>query len=165
MKGKAVLIVVIAVVATAASTFVATRAITGTVQTGRTVSASAETSPGEIQSKGTEIATLVGDIEESSDAEAVTRDDRDPMVSFKSKPKPKPVETSGESVAPSGPTWPAYKVTAVLIGDDDPRAFMKLGGQTLSVKVGDEIRGGRVALIEPDGVTIEGAAGTRKYPF
>jgi hypothetical protein len=163
MKGKAVLIVVIAVVATAASTFVATRAITGTVQGGRTASSAAETNPGEIQSKGVEIATLVGDITESSDAEAVTRDDRDPMVAHRPKPKPKP--PTHTEVTPSGPTWPSYVVTAVLIGDNDPRAFLKLGSESISVKVGDEIKGGRVALIEPDGVTIAGESGTKKYPF
>jgi len=164
MKGKAIWIVVIAVVATAVSTFVATRAITGTVQGGRTVSASAETGPGEIQSKGTEIATLVGDIEESSDAEAVTRDDRDPMVPFKTKPKPKPAGSATDA-APRAPTWPPYTVTAVMVGDDDPRAFLRLGKESISVKVGSEIKGGRVTAIEPDGVTMEGKAGIRKFPF
>jgi len=164
MKGKAILIVIIAVIATAASTFVATRAISGTFQGGRAASASAEAGPGEIQSKGTEIATLMGDIQEYSDEEAVTRDDRDPMVSFKATPKPKPAAAAVRT-APAAPTWPSYKVTAVMIGDDDPRAFLRLGSESISVKVGDEVKGGRVTAIEPDGVTIEGRAGTKKYPF
>ena len=162
MKGKTVLIVVVAVLATAASTFVATRAITGTVTDGRTVSASAETDAGEIQSKGTEVALLVGDIEESSGEEAVTSDDRDPLVTYKAKPKPRPAATATQ---PSAPTWPSYTVTAVLLGDDDPRAFLTLRGESISAKVGDEIAGGCVTVIEPDGVTIEGEAGTKKYPF
>jgi hypothetical protein len=164
MRGKTVLIVVVAVLATASSTFVATRAITGTVTEGRISSASAEAGPGEIQSKGTEVATLVDDIEASSGADAVTRDDRDPMVSYKAKPKPAPAPAA-TSAEPSAPTWPSYRVTAVLIGDDDPRAFLKLGSESISVKVGTEISGGRVTAIEPDGVTIQGKAGTKKFPF
>ncbi len=164
MKRNTVLIVLVAVMATAASTFVATRAITGTVTDGRTVSASAETDAGEIQSKGAEVELLVGDMQESSSEEAVTRDDRDPMVTYKAKPtpKPKPAPTSTQR---SAPRWPSYTVTAVLLGDDDPRAFLTLRGTSISAKVGDEITGGRVTAIEPDGVTIEGEAGTKKYPF
>ena len=166
MKGKTVLIVLVAVLATAASTLVATRAITGSVRDGRIVAASAETDPGEIESKVAEVAILVGDIEESSDKEAVTRDDRDPMVKYKPKPKPKPKPSAESTVTqPSAPTWPSYKVTAVLSGGVDARAFLKLGDGSISVKVGDEIKGGRVISIEPDGVTIEGEAGTKKYPF
>jgi len=162
MKGKTVLIVLVAVLATATSTFVATRAITGTVTDGRTATASAEADAGEIQNKGTEVALLVGDIEESSGEEAVTGDDRDPMVTYKAKPKPKPVATT---TAPAAPRWPSYTVTAVLIGGDDPRAFLRLGGESISVKVGQEVTGGRVTAIEADGVTIEGEAGTKKFPF
>jgi len=160
MKGKTVLIVLVAVLATAGSTFVATRAITGTAGGGR--SASAETDAGEIQSKGTEVALLVEGMEESSGDEAMTRDDRDPMVTYKAKPKPKPAATS---TAPATPRWPSYTVTAVLLGGDDPRAFLRLGGESISAKVGDEIAGGRVTAIESDGVTIEGEAGTKKFPF
>lgn len=162
MKGKTILIVLVAVLATAASTFVATRAITGTIRDGRTT-ASAEASPGEIESRGTEVATLVGDIEESSDAEAVTRADRDPLISFRPKPKP-PAPTPADGGEPTV-SWPSYDVTAVLVGDADPRAFLKLGGTNLTVRVGDEIAGGTVVAIEADGVTIEGKAGRRKYPF
>lgn len=164
MKGKTVLIVLVAVLATAASTFLATRAITGSVTESRTAVASADAGPGEIQSKGTEVAKLVDDIDESSGAEAVTSDDRDPLVTYKAKLAPKPVAVEAVA-APSGPTWPSYKVTAVLIGDDDPRAFLRYGGQSISVKVGTEVKGGRVTAIETDGVTIVGAAGTKKYPF
>ena len=164
MKRKTVLIVLVAVMATAASTFVATRAITGTVSDGRTVCASAETDAGEIQSKGAEVELLVGDMQESSGEEAVTRDDRDPMVTYKAEPKPKP-KPAPTSTQPSAPRWPSYTVTAVLLGDDDPRAFLTLRGTSISAKVGDEITGGRVTAIEPDGVTIEGKAGTKKYPF
>jgi len=166
MKGKTVLIVLVAVLATAASTIVATRAITGSVRDGRVVVASAETDPGEVQNKVEEVAIAVGEIEESSDKEAVTRDDRDPMVKSKPKPKPKPKPSSDEtSTQPSVPSWPAYTVTAVLSGGVDSRAFLKLGETSINVKVGDEIKGGRVIAIEPDGVTIEGEAGTRKFPF
>ena len=164
MKGKTVLIVLIAVLATAASTFVATRAITGTVSAGRTASASADAGPGEIESKGAEVTTLVEDIEQSSDEEAVKRSDRDPMTSYKAPPKPKPAQTT-TTTQPSTPSWPAYTVTAVLVGDDDPRAFMKLGGKSISVRVGDQITGGVVMAIESDGVTIESEAGSKKYPF
>jgi hypothetical protein len=166
MKRKTVLIVLVAVMATAGSTFVATRAITGAVTDGRTVSASAETDAGDIQSKGAEVELLVGDMQESSGEEAVTREDRDPMVTYKPEPtpepKPKPAPTSTQR---SAPRWPSYTVTAVLLGDDDPRAFLTLRGTSISAKVGDEITGGRVTAIEPDGVTIEGKAGTKKYPF
>ena len=166
MKGKTILIVLVAVLATAASTIVATRAITGSVQDGRIVAASAETDPGEIENKVSEVAVLVEDIEASSDKEAVTRDDRDPMVKYKSKPKPvqKP-PSEPTSTQPSVPSWPSYTVTAVLSGGVDTRAFLKLGGESINVKVGDEIKGGRVIAIEPDGVTIEGEAGSRFYPF
>jgi len=162
MKRKTVMIVLVVVLATAASTFVATRAITGTVTDGRTVSTSTETDFGKIQSRGTEVAVLVGDMEKSSGEEALTGDDRDPMVTYKAEPKPKPAPTS---TRPSGPRWPSYTVTAVLIDRDDPRAFLTLRGTSISAKVGDEITGGRVTAIEPDGVTIEGEAGTKKYPF
>ena len=164
MKGKTVLIVLVAVLATAASTFVATRAITGTVADGRTAAASAETGPGEIQSKGTEVADLVGDIEEAASEDAVKRPDRDPLAIFRRRSTPKPAETT-TSTTPSGPSWPSYKVTAVLVGDEDPRAFLKLGTENMTVRVGDEVRGGRVTAIESDGVTIEGEAGSRKFPF
>jgi len=147
MKGKTVLIVFVAVLATAASAFVATRAITGTVADGRTVSA--ETDAGEIQSKGTEVALLVGDLQESSSEEAVTRDDRDPMVTYKAKPKPKP-KPAPTSTQPRTYRWPSYTVTAVLIDGEDPRAFLTLGSESISVKVGDEITGGRVTAIERD---------------
>ena len=162
MRGKTVLIVLVAVAATAASTFVATRAIRGTVTEGRSVSASAEAAPGEIQSRGTELTMLVAEIDGSAEGEAVTRDDRDPMVEYRAKPKPRPAQ---KAAAPAGPSWPGYKVTAVLIGDSDPRAFLKLGGESMSVRVGDEIKGGRVTAIEKDGVTVEGEAGTKKYPY
>lgn len=162
MKRKTVMIVLVAVLATAASAFVATRAITGAVSDGRTVCASAETDAGEIQSKGTEVAMLMGDMEESSGEEAVTRDDRDPMVMYKTTAKPRPASTS---TRPSAPRWPSYTVTAVLLGGDDPRAFLTLRGESISAKVGDEITGGCVTAIEADGVTIEGKAGTKKYPF
>jgi len=162
MKGKTVLIVLVAVLATATSTFVATRAITGTVTDGRTATASAEADAGEIQNKGTEVALLVGDIEGSSGEEAVTSGDRDPMVTYKAKPAPRPAATS---TAPAAPRWPSYTVTAVLIGGDDPRAFLRLGGESISVKVGQEVTGGRVTAIESDGVTIEGEVGTKKFPF
>lgn len=162
MRGKTLLIVLVAAAATAASTFVATRAITGTVTEGRSVSASAEAAPGEIQSKGTELTMLVAEIDESGQAEAVTNEDRDPMVEYRAKPKPRPAE---KVVVPAGPSWPSYKVTAVLLGDSDPRAFLTLGGESMSVKIGDEIKGGRVTAIETDGVTIEGKAGTKKYPY
>ena len=166
MKKKTVLIVLVAVLATAASAFVATRAITGTVTGGRAASVSAETDAGEIQTKGTEVALLVGDMQESSGEEAVTRDDRDPMVTYKAKPKPTPrPKPASTSTRPTAPRWPSYTVTAVLISGDDPRAFLTLGGESFSAKVGDEITGGRVTAIEPDGVTIEGEAGTKKYPF
>jgi hypothetical protein len=164
VKGKTLLIVLVAVLATAGSAFVATRAITGAAGGGRTVSASAETDAGEIQSKGTEVALLVEGMEESSGDEAVTRDDRDPMVTYKAKPKPKP-KPAATPTRPSAPRWPSYTVTAVLLSSDDPRAFLRLGGESISAKVGDEITGGRVTAIEPDGVTIEGEAGTKKYPF
>jgi hypothetical protein len=165
MKGKTVVIVLIAVLATAASTFVATRAITGTVTAGRTASASADAGPGEIQSKGVEVTTLVEDIEASSDEEAVTRSDRDPMVGYTAPSRPKTTTTTTTTQSSSA-SWPAYKVTAVLVGDDDPRAFMKLGGESISVRVGDKISGGVVMAIESDGVTIESEAGaTKKYPF
>ena len=163
MKGKTVLIVLVAVLATAASTFVATRAITGTVTDGRTASASAETGPGEIQSKGTEVADLVVDIEEAASEDAVKRQDRDPLAIFRRRSTPTPTETT--TTTPSGPSWPSYKVTAVLVGDEDPRAFLKLGTESINVSVGDEVRGGRVTAIESDGVTIEGEAGTKKFPF
>jgi hypothetical protein len=163
MKGKTVLIVLVAVLATAASTFVATRAITGTVTGGRTASASAETDPGEIQSKGTEVAVLVGDIEEAAGEEAVKRADRDPLAIFRRRSTPTPTETTAST--PSGPSWPSYTVTAVLVGDEDPRAFLKIGNERINVRVGDEIRGGRVTAIESDGVTIEGEAGSKKFPF
>lgn len=165
MKGKTVLIVLIAVLATAASTFVATRAITGTVTAGRTASASADAGPGEIQSKGAEVTTLVEDIEESSDEQAVKRSDRDPMVSYRAPAQPQAGTTPTTTTQQGGTTWPAYTVTAVLVGDDDPRAFMKLGGKSISVRVGDTVTGGVVMAIESDGVTIESEAGTRKYPF
>lgn len=164
MKGKTVLIVLVAVLATAGSTFVATRAIMGTATNARTVSASAETDAGEIQSKGTEVELLVEGMEESSSGEAVTRDDRDPMVTYKPKPKPEP-KPAATSPRPSAPRWPSYTVTAVLLDGDDPRAFLSLGGESISAKVGDEVAGGRVTVIEPDGVTIEGEAGTKKFPF
>jgi len=162
MKGKTILVVLVAVLATAASTYVATRAITGTASDGHAVSVSAEAGPGEIQTKVSEIALLVEDIEESSGEEAVTSDDRDPMVTYKAAPKPKPAPTQ---TARKVPRWPSYSVTAILMGDDDPRAFLTLGSQNITIRVGDEITGGRVTAIEPDGVTIVGEAGTKKYPF
>lgn len=164
MKGKTVLIVLVAVLATAASVIVGTRAIMGTATDGRTVSASAETDAGEIEIKGTEVVVAVVDIEESSDEEAVARDDRDPMVKYRA-PRRRESTTTPTPPEPAALQWPSYKVTMVVSGDDDPRAILSLGGESISVKVGDDITGGRVTAIESDGVTIEGEAGTRTYPF
>jgi hypothetical protein len=161
MKGKVLLIVLVAVVATAASVFVGTRAITNAASGGRAAAPSAEETTGEIENTGNEVATLVEDLEQAREAEAVTSKDRDPMTRHVAKPPPPPVTTTTTTTAPR---WPSYTVTAVLL-DEDPRAFLRSGDQSISVKVGDEINGGRVIAIEPDGVTIEGSAGTKKYPF
>lgn len=160
MKGKVLLIVLVAVVATAASVFVGTRAITTAASSGRFGSPSTEETTGEIENTGNEVVSHVEDLEEARASEAVTDDDRDPMRTYVARPKPAPVRTDTEPA----PRWPSYTVTAVLL-DDDPRAFLRSGDQSISVKVGDEINGGRVIAIEPDGVTIEGPAGTKKYPF
>ena len=162
MKGKTVLIVLVAILATAASVVVGTRAIMGTATDGRTVSASDETDAGEIEIKGAEVVVAVVDIEESSDEEAVTRGDRDPMVKYRPR---RTRESTTPTSEPAAPQWPSYKVTMVVSGDDDPRAILSLGGESISVKVGDDITGGRVTAIESDGVTIEGEAGTKTYPF
>ncbi len=161
MKGKTILIVTIAVLASTTSAFIGVRAIATTVTSGRAVAMSAEASHGEIESKGDELEQLVTGLDEAGSSEAVASSDRDPMVVYKAPPKPKPVSTKP---APRRPTWPNYKVTAVLI-DDDPRAFLDAGGQNITVKIGDEIKGGRIIAIEHDGVTIRGEAGTKKYPF
>ena len=161
MKGKTILIVTIAVLASATSAFIGVRAIATTVTSGRAVAAPAETSQGEIQNMGDELEELVTGLDGDDNGEAVTSSDRDPMVAYKAPPKPKRVSTTPQ---PTKPRWPSYRVTAVLI-DEDPRAFLDAGGQNITVKVGDEIKGGRIIAIEHDGVTITGEAGTKKYPF
>ena len=161
MKGKTALIVLIAVVATAASVFVGTRAITGSIHGDRSMAASSDAAPGEIQSKGVEAEKLVGDIEQSSSGEAVTKDDRDPMVKYVAKPKPKP---QSETSTPPPPRFPSYTVKTLFL-DDDPMAIMKRGDDFITVRIGDEIEGGKVTAIESDGVTLEGPAGTKKYPY
>lgn len=161
MKGKTALIVLVAVVATAASVFVGTMAITRSVSGTRVASASTESAPGEIESTGTEVAELVADLEEAVSKDAVTSDDRDPMVKHVARPAPPPATSSGETPAPR-PTMPRYTVTAVIL-DADPMAILKLGSETITVKIGSEIKGGIVTSITEDGVTLEGPAGTRTY--
>lgn len=162
MKGKTALIVLVAVVATAASVFVGTMAITRSVSGTRVASASTESAPGEIESTGTEVAELVADLEEAVSKDAVTSDDRDPMVKHVAAPTPPPTTSSGETAAPR-PTMPRYTVTALILDDTDPMAILKLGGETITVRIGSEIKGGTVASITEDGVTLEGPAGTRTY--
>ena len=82
------------------------------------------------------------------------------------KPAPKPRTTRTEPAPPPQPTWPSYTVTAVLVGDDDPRAWVSYNGNSIGVREGDEIDGGCVVLrIEADGVTFQGEPGTKKYPY
>lgn len=163
MKGKTALIVVVAVVATAASVFVGTMAITRSADGNRVAAASTGSTPGEIQSTGTEVVELVEELEAAVSTEAVTSQDRDPMVEHVARPQPRSTD-SGEPAPPPRPRMPSYTVTAVII-DGDPTAFLSLGSDNLIVKVGSEIKGGRVTAIEEDGVTLEGPAGTKKYPY
>jgi type IV pilus biogenesis protein PilP len=165
MKGKTILIVLIAVLATAASVFVGTRAVTSSVGETRDVAARVEAQPGEIETQVSEMADLAEDLENAKSTSPVEKGDRDPMQKY-TRPAPPPAATAAKPTEPPKPTFPSYKVTAVLVGDQDPRAFMAYKGSSFSLKEGDELEGGYVVLkIESDGVTVQGEAGTKKYPF
>jgi hypothetical protein len=164
MKGKTVLIVLVAVLATAASVFVGTRAVTGAVGGSRETSMTAEAAPGEIETQVSEIAKLAEDLEGARDEDPVESGDRDPLTRYREPVRRQ--QTRTEPAPPPKPTWPSYTVTAVLVGDADPRAWISYQGNSISVREGDEIAGGCVVLkIEQDGVTFQGEPGTRKYPF
>ncbi|MBN2566134.1 MAG: hypothetical protein JXB46_10535, partial [Candidatus Eisenbacteria bacterium] len=122
MKGKTILIVLVAVLATAASVFVGTRAVTSTVGDARDVSARVEAAPGEIETQVSEMAVLAEDLENAKAKEPVEKGDRDPMRKY-SKPVASQ-QTSTQPAQPAKPSFPSYSVTAVMVGDQDPRAFM-----------------------------------------
>ena len=61
-------------------------------------------------------------------------------------------------------TAPSLKVQAVVL-DQDPRAVVLTDGKRKTVRLGDDTGAGTVVGIEPDGVTIEGSSGTKKYPY
>lgn len=165
MKGKTVLIVLVAVLATAASVFVGSRAVTSAVGESRETPMTAEAAPGDIETQVSEIAKLAEDLEGARDEDPVEKGDRDPMTRYR-EPVRRQETRSTEPAPPPKPTWPSYKVTAVLVGDADPRAWISYQGNSISVREGDEIEGDCVVLkIEQDGVTFQGEAGTRKYPF
>jgi hypothetical protein len=167
MKGKTILIVLVAVVATAASVYIATRAVSTTVGSGRDIPMAAEAAPGEVQTQVTETAALGEDLQSAKATEPVEKGDRDPMRKYtKPAPPPQPKQTQTQAAAPAKPSFPSYVVTAVLVGDSDPRAWIEYKGNSITVGIGGELDGGYlVTRIEKDGVTVEGPAGERKYPY
>ncbi len=157
MNSKTLGITIVAVIATGLSVVIGARAIVGTAATLRHTTRSDQGSPGQLESTGVEIESLLEDL-----AAARTRDDaggaeRDPMVPYTPPKKPAAPKTSR-------PSRPTYKVTAVFI-DADPTAVLIVSGASQIVHVGDEVAGGRVVAIERDGVTIEGDSGQQKVEY
>jgi len=125
-------------------------------------------------SRGTRGAVTVSDTAEANESDldeivaAITlieaqgerdfADLRDPL-----RPYVRPRATT-TSTASARPAAPSLKVFAVVL-DQDPRAVVLTGGKRKTVRLGDDTGAGEVISIEPDGVTIEGSAGVKKYPY
>ena len=84
---------------------------------------------------------------------------RDPLATYVA-PKP----TTRRTTTTPKPAAPSMKVLAVIV-DDDPRAIVKVSGGSETVRLGDETPVGRVVRIESNGVTVDGSAGERTYPY
>jgi hypothetical protein len=157
LNRKTLTITVVAVVATALSVVIGARAIVGTAATLRHTTRSEEHTPGQLESTGIEVESLLEDLAAARTPDEAAGAERDPMVPYKPPKKPAPPKVTK-------PSRPKYKVTAVFI-DADPTAVLIVNGVSQIVHVGDEVTGGRVVAIEQDGVTIEGDSGRKKVEY
>lgn len=158
VKTRTFVITVLAVVATAWSVFIGTRAIVGTTASLRGGGAAAHASSATAMRAGSEISALIADLAEPDYPDWASGRKRDPMVPYKA-----PVRRSTSTTSPTPPP-PSYQVKAVFL-DQDPTAVLLIGERTVTVRVGDTVRGERVIAIDAGGVTIEGEAGARRFAF
>jgi hypothetical protein len=117
--------------------------------------------PGHADNMGADFARLVTELAAARqlNADADHSIQRDPLVPY-ARPEPKPKSKATEP-KPKVAQVPSYEVVAVVI-DANPRAIMRIGTDTVVVKVGDELGGKEVVGISYDGVTVEGG---KKYPY
>lgn len=157
MNSRALAITVVAVVATAISVVIGARAIMGTASTLRHTTGATEAAPGDLERTGSEIELLLDNMAMASETGSSEDTERDPMVPYKEPRKP-----SSSAKTPVKPRGPSYKVSAVVIDEQDPTAVLLVNGESQIVRVGDRVEGGRVVAIEHGGVTIEGDDGQTK---
>lgn len=159
VKKRTFVITVLAVLATAWSVFIGTRAIVGTTASLRDGGAAACAPSAMEMRAGSDISALIADLAEPDYPDWASGRKRDPMVPYKAPP----VRRSTSTTAPTAPP-PSYRVKAVFL-DQDPTAVLLVGERTVTVRVGDTVRGERVIAIDAGGVTIEGEAGARRFAF
>jgi hypothetical protein len=157
VNSRALAITAVAVVATAISVVIGARAIMGTASTLRHTTGATEAVPGELERTGSEVELLLDDMAMASETGDPEDTGRDPMVPYK-----EPRKTSSTPKPPAKPRGPSYKVSAVVIDEQDPTAVLLVNGESHIVRVGDRVEGGRVVAIEREGVTIEGDDGQTK---
>lgn len=116
----------------------------------------------ELETLMSDIETLDGQTAEGDEtlSDGGTATDRDPMVPYKAPPKP-----STAKPKPVKPRKPSMTVSAIVLDEDTPTAIVIVDGSSSIVQVGDEIVGGRVTEITSDGITVETAENTYRYPY
>jgi hypothetical protein len=161
VKKRTFVITVLAVLATAGSVFIGTRAIVGTAASLRDGRATARAASGAGAQKGTEVAALIADLEGPEYPDWSVGRRRDPLVPYRAPVRRTTTTTPREAPKPPPPT---YEVKAVFL-DEDPTAVLLVRGETVTVRVGDRVNGERVIAIDGGGVTIEGEAGPRRFAY
>ncbi|MBD3348541.1 MAG: hypothetical protein GF400_05020 [Candidatus Eisenbacteria bacterium] len=156
MNKRALGITAVAVILTAVSVVIGARAIMGTAAMLRQTRGEGEAEPGNLERTGSEIEILLESMAQAAAYGDTTAADRDPMVPYT------PPRRTTTTTAPRAPRGPIYKVTAVVIDEENPTAVLMVDGESRIVRVGEEIEGGRVTAIEHEGVTIEGDDGVAK---
>jgi hypothetical protein len=159
MKDKSKVFIVVIVVAVAISGYIGGKAIVGAAASLRN-SDSEAAAPGEIETTGSQATELLADMGGPDGKQTAPDITRDPLAPYTAPPP-----ASDRAARPAArPAAPTYTVTAVFL-DEDPTAILQAEGGRTIVHVGDDVVGGRVTVIDQNGVTIEGANGTRTYPY
>jgi hypothetical protein len=162
VKRSTFVITVLAVLATAGSVFIGTRAIVGTAASLRNGGATARAASAADMQAGAEVAALIADLEGPEYPDWAAGHKRDPLVPYRAPAPPRPSTTT--TPTPPEPPPPSYEVRAVFL-DEDPTAVLWIGGRTVTVRVGESVNGERVIAIDAGGVTIEGEAGARRFAY
>ncbi|MBM3307357.1 MAG: hypothetical protein FJY74_03440 [Candidatus Eisenbacteria bacterium] len=164
MKDRTRLFIAVIVAAIAVSAYVGGKAIVGASASLRGPDGERAVAPGEIESTGNQAAELLAGIGGAEGGRTAVDIKRDPLSPYTGPPPKAAAGTPAPSRAEAKQALPAYTVTALFL-DDNPTAILSAGGNRTIVHVGDTVDGVRVTAINDSGVTVEGAGGTRTYPY